>query len=73
MKRYRFKPIIVEAQQWHKGDPPCEGMELFAGNYCVRVDSRTLHFVADGDWIVKEDGRFSITDALTFNLYEPVE
>lgn len=76
MKRYRFKPIIIEAQQWHTGDPPLEGMVsahfLEEDAYYV-VRGRRLQRVFNNDWIAKEDGGFNVIDSLTFDLYEPVE
>ena len=77
MKRYRLKHE-VEAQQWHAGDPPLEGMEPMA-----RYDPDALFIrtrwgyqrVCNGDWIVvNEHNRPALFSAADFKrLYEPVE
>lgn len=78
MKRYREIPEIVEATQWHAGDPPLEGMALLPrpvpGLYYLHHPDGSFDPVHDGDWLVKHDGCwFTRISPDAFELYEPVE
>ncbi len=58
MAKYRKKPIVIEAQQWHTGDPPIGPMRR-EGTFLGGVASYEIptlegaHLVTDGDWIIK--------------------
>ena len=61
MAKYRKKPIVVEATQWHKGDPPLPGMRKIPWlssfpepddpDFVIRtaVGSKRVN---DGDWVI---------------------
>jgi len=69
MAKYRKKPVIVEATQWHAGDPPLPGMRksvLPSAIYYVRTGQGVVP-VHDGDWVIKEDGEYSICKPDDFN------
>lgn len=79
MKRYRRKPEIIKAQQWHKGDEPLPGMKPGPipepGVFYVNVAIIGWRRVCDGDWVAPGGSGLSILirpDAFE-QLYEPVE
>ena len=65
MKKYRKKPIVIEAVQWfHEGDHPEVVYCTYGGEPCENCENpsdyhgwiKTLeggHFVCPGDWIIK--------------------
>jgi len=68
MKKYRKKPVVIEAQQWFKeGDheevtmyPPnddpadnCEYCEMWMGDHGRISTLEGGHIVCPGDWIIK--------------------
>ena len=79
MKRYRYKAPIVEAQQWHKGDAPFEGLTNYYLNtpepYTVNAPPVCFARVRDGNWVVTDaQGQVTLLDAEKFEqIYEPVE
>ena len=79
MKRYRRKPEIVEAQQWHEGDKALTGMRLRElsnpGVFYARRHSGETCRVRSGDWIIKyADGRSYVVQPEVFmRQYEPAE
>jgi hypothetical protein len=75
MKKYRKKPLIVEAEQWFPGKR-VEGVQKdFANlNYVITVSEQRV-YLKPGDWIIKEsDGiHYYPCDAAVFErTYEEV-
>lgn len=74
MSKYRKKPIVIEATQWHTGDE-------FEGVYYNSDEDRwwinTLEGplrVSDGDWIITgvKGERYPCRDDIFRMTYEPV-
>ena len=53
MAKYRKKPIVVEAEQWHVGNPPIGAMayDEYDGFYYIGTLDGTMR-VDNGDWII---------------------
>ena len=53
MAKYRKKPIVIEAEQWHVGDPAIDGM-LYNGadGFYYIATLEGLMRVSNGDWII---------------------
>jgi len=58
MAKYRKKPVIIEATQWHEGDDPLLGMNVSnkgPKEYSACNERGIIVDVLDGDWIVTDD------------------
>lgn len=54
MKKFVFKPPVIEAEQWHEGaDIPCVEFADGTGKPYVVNQFGGFDFLADGVWIVK--------------------
>lgn len=75
MAKYRKKPVVIEAEQWHGGDPPLSGMVLDEdGNYVIETLEGKMR-VRDGDWrlIGVEGEKYPCKDSVFQKTYEAVE
>jgi len=84
MAKYRKKSIIVEATQWHVGDPPLPGMQKIPWvsslpepddpDFVIKTVIGNKR-VKDGDWIVTgiKGGRYPIKDEIFKMTYELVD
>lgn len=57
MPRFKKLPEVVDAVQWHEGDPPLEGMRDSSsqGRYCVVLYGNVIGGpVHDGYWLVTD-------------------
>jgi len=62
-RKFKKKPVVIEAVQWFKGDKPLACMQPYASDttdsnpaYLGFYFIKTLegnHHVSDGDWIIK--------------------
>ncbi len=53
MGKYRKKPVVVEAEQWHVDRPAVEGMVYDENDGFYYVSTlEGLMRVSDGDWII---------------------
>lgn len=76
MATYRRKPETVEAEQWHSGQDPLDGMVYDDSDsvYCIPTLEGLLA-PDDGDWIItgaKGERRLCKPDIFEAT-YEPVE
>ena len=56
MPRFRKRPVVIEAAQWHAGDAPLPGMEPYKHmpwgmSYVINTLEGQM-LVTDGDWII---------------------
>ncbi len=89
MSKFRKKPVVVEAVQWHHGDPPRAGMTPYSegtieqfphykGFYFIGPLEGTLegnHHVSDGDWVITgiQGERYPCKPEIFKETYEPCE
>lgn len=82
MAKYRKKPEIVDAEQWHKGDDPLPGMEYLGFSeatgrfYGIRQgNSSVWSKVKDAEWVVKDSAGqlHKYSDSEFAAKYEPVD
>lgn len=77
-RKFRKKPVVVEAQQWYQGIKPIAGSVIHDGNGTpLHVEIKTLEGVMvanHGDWIIKGvKGEFYPCKPDIFEAtYEPV-
>lgn len=74
MKKYRKRPIIIEAKQWHKGEKSFPGIYIDEnGNYYCKTLEGNLN-ISDGDWIIKgiEEEYYPCKAGIFEKTYEPL-
>lgn len=59
IKRYRKKPIVIEAWQYHKDGADCEELRKWCGGLAtiaglsIHTLESNVHYVSDGDYVIK--------------------
>lgn len=76
MPKFRKLPVVVDAFQYHHGDP-LDGDDIVRGEGPYEVFIRTLEGlmqVGDGDWVITGVAaeRYPCKDAIFQATYEPV-